>query len=278
MAARFPSVESMALRTHSHRSRRAPEQDAALRRLESLRPSQPAAGWVPAAPRMLAVVRDRVPPQLRAATADPGRRAAAGLAVLVAVALLATAALLWATRPRSTPVPPGRTGLIGHTEQPAPSAPAASPASGEVVVHVVGAVRRPGLVRLPTGARLDEAVAAAGGFTRRAEPASVNLARPLVDGEQIVVARRGSGPAAPAAPAAPAPGAGGGPAPSSGPVDLNTATLEQLDALPGIGPVLAQRILDWRAAKGRFSSVDELGEVSGIGEATLSDLRPLVRV
>jgi competence protein ComEA len=151
-------------------------------------------------------------------------------------------------------------------------------------VHVVGAVRRPGVVELPAGSRVADAVAAVGGVTRRGDPASVNLARAAVDGEQVVVGRRGDAGAVGAA-VPPAPGAAGTPgvaapgvsAPAA-PVDLNTATLEQLDALPGIGPVLGQRILDWRAANGRFSTVEELGEVSGIGEATLGDLRPLVTV
>ena len=153
---------------------------------------------------------------------------------------------------------------------------AAGPAT-EVVVHVVGAVHHPGLVRLPAGSRVADAVRAAGGTTASARPASVNLARLLVDGEQLVVQRRGSAPlvAAPGPPGAV--GSGATPAPSA-PVDLNSATLEALDGLPGIGPVLAQRILDWRTAHGRFSSVDELGEVSGIGEATLADLRPVVTV
>ena len=129
-----------------------------------------------------------------------------------------------------------------------------------------------------------DAVQAAGGLRRRADAASVNLARPVADGEQIVVLRRaaaGGRAAAPMAPvptAAPNPGAAPGQGSGAGPVNLNTATLEQLDALPGIGPVLAQRILDWRTSNQRFSSVEELGEVSGIGEATLADLRPLVTV
>jgi competence protein ComEA len=115
-------------------------------------------------------------------------------------------------------------------------------------------------------------VAAAGGATRKGDLGSVNLARPLVDGEQIVVLPRGK------AAAPPPPGSStSGTAPPGQPIDLNTATLDQLDGLPGLGPVLAQRIIDWRTAHGRFSSVDELTEVSGIGERTLADLRPLVR-
>jgi competence protein ComEA len=154
-----------------------------------------------------------------------------------------------------------------------------------VVVHVVGQVRHAGVVRLPAGARVEQALEAAGGATARADLVRVNLARPVVDGEQIVVPKPGE-PIVGAA-AAPGIGSGGstgatgssqGPASPQSPVDLNTATLVQLDGLPGVGPVLAQRILDWRSQNGRFSTVDELGEVSGIGDKVLERLRPLVRV
>ncbi|HET8616320.1 MAG TPA: helix-hairpin-helix domain-containing protein [Actinomycetales bacterium] len=147
-----------------------------------------------------------------------------------------------------------------------------------VLVHVVGQVRHAGVVRLPAGARVQQALEAAGGAMASADLLRVNLARPVVDGEQIVVPKPGQpidgAPAGSSGSAAP----GGPGASSSSPVDLNTAGLEELDALPGVGPVLAQRILDWRAANGRFSSVDELGEVSGIGDKVLDRLRPLVRV
>ena len=153
--------------------------------------------------------------------------------------------------------------------------PRASPSSG-VVVDVTVPSTDPGLVELPVGARVDDALNAAGGATRKADLSSVNLARrPLVDGEQIVVLRRGQA-AGPVGGGSTAPGALGS-APGR-PVDLNTATLQSLDGLPGVGPVLAQRIIDWRTQHGRFTSVDELTEVSGIGERTLADLRPLVRV
>jgi len=207
----------------------------------------------------------------------PARRAVFGVAVVLLVAVLVAVLLVWQAQPSAEAAPVLRR---GGAAQPTPGVAIASPtattAPAEVVVHVVGAVHRPGLVRLPGGSRVSDAVAAAGGTTAAARAASVNLARVLVDGEQVVVQSR-NGPPLVAAPEAVA-GAAGAVAAPAGPVDLNTATLEALDGLPGIGPVLAQRILDWRAAHGRFSTVDELGEVSGIGEATLADLRPAVTV
>ncbi len=158
----------------------------------------------------------------------------------------------------------------------APGGPASSTVAG-IVVDVQGRVRRPGLVRLPAGARVADAVRAAGGAAPGAAIARVNLARPLTDGEQVLVP--GPGDPVPAAPAGPAGGPGSAPGSGSGaPVDLNTATVEGLDALPGVGPVLAARIVAWRTAHGRFTSVDELGEVPGIGPKALERLRPLVRV
>jgi competence protein ComEA len=140
-----------------------------------------------------------------------------------------------------------------------------------VVVDVVGAVRRPGLYRLEQGDRIADAVGRAGGATAQADLALINLAAPLADGEQVVVPKRGA-----AAPAG-APSAGGSAAvPSSGPVHLSTATLEQLDSLPGIGPVTAQKILDYRQKQGAFTSVDELDAVPGIGPARLDQLKDLV--
>jgi competence protein ComEA len=140
-------------------------------------------------------------------------------------------------------------------------------ARARLVVHVVGAVRRPGLYRLAQGSRVADALARAGGATRKAQVELVNLAAPIADGEQIVVPRRG-------ALAAGAVGAAGtGPV---GPVHLSTATLEQLDGLPGVGPVTAQKILDYRREHGAFGSVDELDAVPGIGPARLDELRGLV--
>jgi len=138
-----------------------------------------------------------------------------------------------------------------------------------VVVDVVGAVRRPGLYRLAQASRIADALTRAGGATAKADLAQVNLAAPLADGEQVVVPRRGAGVAAPGARAGPA----GGPA---APVQLSTATLEQLDSLPGVGPVTAQKILDYRQEHGAFQSVDELDAVPGIGPKRLEQLRELV--
>jgi competence protein ComEA len=140
---------------------------------------------------------------------------------------------------------------------------------GRVVVHVAGAVRDPGVYRMPSDARVDDAVARAGGATRRADLGGLNLAAKLEDGRQVLVPERvrggdGGGGAAVASPAEPAEGQ---------PLNLNTATLEQLDTLSGIGPATAQKILDFREENGGFSSVEELGEIPGIGEKRLASLR-----
>ena len=148
-------------------------------------------------------------------------------------------------------------------QQPLEAVEATAPAA--LVVHVVGAVRRPGLYRLREGSRIADAVARAGGATRRADVSLVNLAAPVADGAQVVVPRR-----------TPVAAAGGGPsATPAGPLHLNTATLEQLDALPGVGPSTAQKILDFREQHGAFTSIDELDAVPGIGPARLEQLREL---
>ena len=131
----------------------------------------------------------------------------------------------------------------------------------ELVVHVVGAVHRPGLYRLAQGSRVADAVRRAGGATRRADVSLVNLAAPLADGIQVVV---------PVKAAAGQPSAG---TTAEGPVHLNIATLEQLDELPGVGPVTAQKILDYRQENGAFSSLDELDAIPGIGPARIEQLR-----
>ncbi|MDL2081596.1 ComEA family DNA-binding protein [Streptomyces sp. GXMU-J15] len=154
----------------------------------------------------------------------------------------------------------------------------ASSAASEIVVDVSGKVRKPGIHRLPAGSRVEDALRAAGGVKPGTGTDGLNRARFLVDGEQVVV----GGPAPPAQGAAAVPGGapGAGAAPGLGPaapVSLNTATAEQLDTLPGVGPVLAQHIIDHRTRTGGFRSVEELREVNGIGERRFADLRNLVR-
>ena len=140
---------------------------------------------------------------------------------------------------------------------------------GRLTVHIAGAVREPGVYRMPAGARVDDAVRRAGGATRRADLSQVNLAADLEDGRQILV------------PARVRPAAGGTPSPEAVPgvpLNLNTATLEQLDELDGIGPTTAQSILEYREEHGGFGSVEELGNVPGIGDVRLASLREQVRV
>ena len=143
-------------------------------------------------------------------------------------------------------------------------------APGEVVVAVAGKVRTPGLVRLPAGSRVDDALRAAGGPVDPADVGLLNLARVLADGEQVLVGVEPPPGAAP--PAGGAGGVTGAPAVAGALLDLNAASASDLDGLPGIGPVLAQRIVDWRTEHGRFASVDQLREVTGIGEAKYQDL------
>jgi competence protein ComEA len=163
----------------------------------------------------------------------------------------------------------------GSAQEKAPVTEAAGELRAEprprLVVHVVGAVRRPGLYRLADGARIDDALRRAGGATRRADLSLVNLAAPVSDGSQIVVPKR-----APPVPVGSSAASGPGVAPTAGPVHLNTATVEQLDELPGIGPVTAQKIIDYREQHGAFSSVDDLDAIPGIGPARLEQLRELV--
>jgi competence protein ComEA len=228
--------------------------------------------------------------------ADPGRAGAIALAVVAALAVLITVFTLVRDRPApvmSAKLPPvERAASASPRSSAGPGAgPPASP-DRPVVVSVVGLVRTPGLVTLAPGARIADAVQAAGGAMDGADTIGLNMARPVGDGEQIVVgiapvsgqpAVLGSSVGSGSAPASGSP-PGSGPAPGSTKpkggevVDLNAATVEQLDALPGVGPVTAAAIVAWRQTHGRFTSVDQLADVDGIGPARLDKLRPLVRV
>jgi competence protein ComEA len=247
---------------------------------------------------------------LAGARCNPGRRGVLAMAMVTAVTVLVAGGWVLAAQPRpmlaadtaSTgpsggppPVVPGgslKSPLAPGGSLKSPLAGRSSPTSAAVgappvvvdvvVVDVAGKVRKPGVYRLPAGSRVDDAVRAAGGLLSGVDPALVNLARKLADGEQLLVGLvppaggstgGGAGGSADGGSAPAGPGAA-----TSGPLDLNTATLAQLDALPGVGPVLAQRILDWRTEHGRFDSVDQLRGVTGIGESKYADLKPLVAV
>ncbi|MHA6781228.1 helix-hairpin-helix domain-containing protein [Pseudonocardia saturnea] len=230
--------------------------------------------------RLERLVRAVVPVSWRGARVDTGRPGASALALVAALAALLAAVGVWWDRPQTEPVgAPGALPAVVVTEAPAADAPApeaTQPPAGPLVLSVSGKVARPGLIELPDGSRVADALEAAGGALPGTDLSALNLARRVVDGEQIAVGvpPAPDAAAAPAAGAAEEPGAG----PSAGPVDLNTATEAQLDALPGVGPVTAQRILEWRRRNGRFARVEQLREIEGIGERRFAQLRELVVV
>ncbi|MFC9327795.1 helix-hairpin-helix domain-containing protein [Kitasatospora sp. NPDC057015] len=212
-------------------------------------------------------------------TASPGfgfdRRAVLGLAVLLALAVAYAVQHFWLGRPEAVEVPvaaaptiragpeaPGGPVAPGGPAGSADNAAGAPSGGGSVVVDIAGRVRSPGLRTLPGGARVADALSAAGGALPDTDTSALNLARVLTDGEQILV----GGPPAQSAT---------GPGPRS-PVNLNRATAEQLDALPGVGPTLAQRIIAYREAHGTFRSLDQLRQVSGVGDRTYAELKPLL--
>jgi competence protein ComEA len=157
--------------------------------------------------------------------------------------------------------------VLSSTSLTATTLAASKPKRQIVVVDVEGAVRKPGLYRLQQGSRIADAIEHAGGLARRADRSLVNLAAPLADGEQVIVPRLGDLGASAAAASGAAP---------TRPVDLNSATAEQLDALPGVGPVTAQKIIDYRREHGPFASIDELDAIAGIGPTRIDNLRSLV--
>ncbi len=214
---------------------------------------------------------------------DPERRGAIAVMAAVLVAALAVGWQALASRPQAEPVSDSASvALVASTRASAAisgggatataDGRTSSSAAAKVIVDVVGRVHRPGLVTLPAGARVADAVRAAGGALTGTNLSSINLARVCVDGEQIAVGVTGA--AAPPGTSGPAPGAGA----PAGLVNLNTATADQLDALPGVGPVMAQRIIAYRTDHGPFTAVSQLQQVSGIGDARYADLSPLVTV
>ncbi|MEV0822724.1 ComEA family DNA-binding protein [Nonomuraea rubra] len=196
------------------------------------------------------------------AALDPGKP---GLRVLLAVGVLATAVaifFIWQSKPSPQPLPPPT-----PMSPIAPTPPAAT--STKVTVHVTGKIRNPGVYRLPTGARVADAVTAAGGVSRSASTGSLNLARRLIDGEQIVVGATSPQAAQPGLPATD---------PAATILDLNSATTDQLEQLPGVGEVLAARITEFRTTRGGFTSIEQLREVTGIGPRKFEEIKPKVRV
>lgn len=220
------------------------------------------------------VGRHRVPG--RTMRWDPGRRGARSLWIAGLAAAVLLTGWTWLDRPRVEPVPAVRAESTTASSEPSTARvgeKASASASAMVVVSVVGLVARPGLVTLPSGSRVAEAVEAAGGLLPEADPASVNLAAVITDGQQISVGVPGSADAA-----LPDAGAAGREAAPGGLLNLNTAGAAELDTLPGIGPVLAQRIVDHRSREGAFTSVDQLDDVPGIGPAIATALAELVTV
>jgi competence protein ComEA len=257
----------------------------AAARLEALSRAAPAQGWVPD-PTLLDPAPERADPLepdverfwsgVDPLGPPPGRAVVSRRAAVAVVAVVAAVVAGIAIR---VGLPSGDVSTVPPAPPPTSRSVAAQPVlstvseSATVVVHVAGQVKRGGLVTLPAGSRVADAVRAAGGARPAADLGGLNLARRLVDGEQVVVPGRGQ-----ALPAHPATGSPGGSPGSSEPVDLNAATEAQFDSLPGIGPVLAGRIVAWRQQHGRFTSVDELAEVQGIGDKLLAGLRDQVRV
>ncbi|MFE4643094.1 helix-hairpin-helix domain-containing protein, partial [Streptomyces sp. NPDC056730] len=207
-------------------------------------------------------------------------RTLAALAVVLVVGVILAGHHFWSGRPGTVRAPENAGAAAVIPEVPPETLPAPAPApvsspspSARVVVDVSGKVRRPGVLRLAAGSRVADALRAAGGAKPGADLTGLNRARVLMDGEQVLV----GGPAPPASGVGAGAAAGGGAGAVAGPVSLNAATPEQLDTLPGVGPVLAQHIIDYRGKHGGFRSVDELREVNGIGERRFADLQSLVR-
>lgn len=198
---------------------------------------------------------------------------------VLAAALVLLAGLgiyLWG-KPAS-PAPPPLSAIVVYTPTPHPTVPPTpTPTLAPIVVYVSGAVLRPGVYALPAGSRVADALAAAGGASAEADLLRINLARRVHDEEQIYIPQRGETP--PVLPTAAIPPPAGTPAPAvSGKINLNTASVAELDSLPGIGPGYAQRIVDYRESHGPFRSIEEIQNVPGIGPATFARIKDLITV
>ncbi len=220
-------------------------------------------------------------------------KALAALAVVLAGLTVLAGAHFWSSGPQPVGAPEVVRGVAadvgsaqlagsaGEKAEPPVGAPAGPPAEsavpGRIVIDVSGKVRRPGVQHLPVGSRVVDALRAAGGASSGADLTGLNRARVLLDGEQVLVGLPGV-PAPPGASGGDGSAGDGGGGTAGAPLSLNAATGPQLEALPGVGPVLAQHILDYRTQQGGFRSVDELREVKGIGEGRFADLEPLVRL
>ncbi|WP_324609993.1 MULTISPECIES: helix-hairpin-helix domain-containing protein [unclassified Streptomyces] len=232
---------------------------------------------LPAGAARRLAARERLPVWLQARCAvEPRTVAAVGVVLVAAVGFAGQQ--YWSARPREVTAP--------ALTAPAPAAPAVVPAGATasagppagagggagpapIVVDIGGKVREPGVRRLPAGSRVEDALAAAGGVRPGTDTTGLNRARVLVDGEQVLVGVDATD--------RPQPGGAVPGGPPAGPLSLGSATVEQLDGLPGVGPVLARHIVDFRTARGGFRSVEELRQVNGIGERRFAELRPLVR-
>ncbi|WP_324290768.1 helix-hairpin-helix domain-containing protein [Streptomyces sp. H27-S2] len=225
-------------------------------------------------------MRERLPVWFQARCGVEPRTVGA-VAIVLVVAVGFAGQQYWSARPQPVTAP----AVIAPAPAPVPVsalAPVAAspggpapPGGARIVVDVGGKVREPGVRRLPAGSRVEDALAAAGGVRPGTDTTGLNRARVLVDGEQVLVGVPAQ--PQPQPPALALPGGGGGGGPTAGPLSLGSATVEQLDGLPGVGPVLARHIVDFRTARGGFRSVEELRQVNGIGERRFADLRRLVR-
>jgi competence protein ComEA len=202
------------------------------------------------------------------------------IGVLLVLGLLAAGWLLLRARPVAV-ASPGEVVTMSTPPQTAPTgSPSTSQSATRLVVHVLGAVRDPGLVRLPENSRVQDAIDAAGGLTHGADPRELNLAQLVTDGQQVVIGTTDdpAGEVRDGGQAGGGSGSGGSGSPATATLDLNRANQAQLEELPGIGPVIAQAILSWRQQHGRFSRIEELQEVDGIGPKTYAQIAPYVRV